>query len=68
MDNYRPSRFDRLMEAADRLIRQFFSFASGEATPPFDELHRAWAPILVRNNRRHPAARRARPIQRHRPF
>ena len=67
MDNFRPSRFDRLLDAADRMIRQVFSFVSGENTPPFDELHRAWQPILVRETARRRAPRRPnRPA--HRPF
>jgi len=42
MDNYRPSRFDRMMEAADEVIRQGFAFVTDEEVLPFEELRREW--------------------------
>ena len=47
MDTYTPSRFDRMLDQADKLIRQGFTFFSGEETPRFEEaMHRfALAPI-----------------------
>jgi hypothetical protein len=42
MDNFRPSRFDRMMEAADEIIRQGFAFVTDDEVPPFEELRRDW--------------------------
>lgn len=42
MDNYRPSRFDRMLESVDAIIRDGFTFVTGDETPPFEELIREW--------------------------
>jgi hypothetical protein len=43
MQNYRPSRFDRMLEQVDEIIRQGFTFVSGEDVPSFEDLpHAAW--------------------------
>ena len=41
METYTPSWFDRMLDRADKLIRQGFTFFSGEETPRFEEtMHR----------------------------
>jgi hypothetical protein len=42
MGNYRPSRFDRMLEKADEIIREGFAFLTDEEVPPFEDLPREW--------------------------
>ena len=37
---YAPSRFDRMLEKADEIIRQGFGFVTDEDVPPFEDLRR----------------------------
>ena len=46
---YRPSRFDRMLEEVDEIIRSGFEFVTGEEVPPFEDLPRASWVSAARN-------------------
>ena len=48
---YTPSRFDRLLDKADELIRQGFSFVLGVDVPAFEGRSRKWAAVPARVKR-----------------
>jgi hypothetical protein len=59
MDDYRPSWFDRMLEQADRLLRNGYEFLTGEEPYDFDRHVREQelVPIRVVNKPLRPAKR-----------
>jgi hypothetical protein len=58
MEGYRPSRLDRMLDAADRVIRRGFSFVIGADVPAFEEMHPERGTILGHYGERRGGARR----------